>query len=123
MEVRITTPLPATGTGSDTKRAAPAPQVRRSEPQADVNAGAKSGDLKIAASDLSEMLGRLHASEPSAASGRRLEIDIDEAAGQVYGRVVDRDTGEEITEIPSKEMRALMARARELLGPLFDVKA
>ena len=37
-------------------------------------------------------------------------------------KVVDRDTGKIIREIPSKEMRALQEKMRELVGIIFDHK-
>lgn len=44
----------------------------------------------------------------------KLQLDIDRNTGTVIGRVVDRQTGEVIRQIPSEEMIALMARSAEI---------
>ncbi|MBI4183095.1 MAG: flagellar protein FlaG [Proteobacteria bacterium] len=49
-----------------------------------------------------------------------VELAIDEATGRVYGKMVSKETGEVIGQIPSREMMALLARTREILGPLLD---
>jgi flagellar protein FlaG len=41
---------------------------------------------------------------------------------KVAVKVVDRDTGKVIREIPSKEMQALQIKMRELVGMIFDHK-
>ena len=41
---------------------------------------------------------------------------------KVAVKVVDRDTGKVIREIPSKEMQALQNKMRELIGMIFDHK-
>jgi flagellar protein FlaG len=41
---------------------------------------------------------------------------------KVAVKVVDRDTGKVIREIPSKEMQALQVKMRELVGMIFDHK-
>jgi uncharacterized FlaG/YvyC family protein len=61
---------------------------------------------------------------PSAdVDNRRIELHIDDASGTVFGRVVDQQTGEPLVEIPSKEMRALIARTQETLGPVVNADA
>ncbi len=54
---------------------------------------------------------------------KRVELHIDDASGTVFGRVVDEQTGEPLVEIPSKEMRALIARTQETLGPVVNANA
>ena len=41
---------------------------------------------------------------------------------KVAVKVVDRNTGKVIREIPSKEMQALQVKMRELVGMIFDHK-
>ena len=57
------------------------------------------------------------------AENKRVELHIDDASGTVFGRVVDEQTGEPLVEIPSKEMRALIARTQETLGLLVNASA
>ncbi|HUT50209.1 MAG TPA: flagellar protein FlaG [Alphaproteobacteria bacterium] len=52
--------------------------------------------------------------------GVRLELRIDEATNQVFGRVIDRETGEEVRQIPAESIRHLQAISRELFDSLFD---
>ena len=64
-------------------------------------------------------------SDPVLALGAdvRLQLYVDESTNEVYGRVFDRNSGELLREIPSKELRALRAYADGLVGPLLDKMA
>jgi len=53
----------------------------------------------------------------------RLELSIDEGTNQVFGRIVDAETGQEVRQIPAKELRAMSAQIREMLGHLVDETA
>ena len=124
MDVKGTTPLPSAGAPRPVEKAAsPAPQKKLAS-VARVERPAGSGDDLAAASEkIGALLTDLAGPDLGNGGATRLQIDIDQAAGRVYGRVIDQSTGEPVAEIPSKEMRALLARAREMFGPLFDVKA
>jgi uncharacterized FlaG/YvyC family protein len=50
----------------------------------------------------------------------RLELRIDDATNQVFGRVIDRETGEEVRQIPAESIRHLQAISRELFESLVD---
>lgn len=50
----------------------------------------------------------------------RLRLYVDETTNEVFGRVFDRNSGELLREIPSREMRALKAFADDLIGPIVD---
>lgn len=52
--------------------------------------------------------------------GVRLELRIDEATNRVFGRVIDRETGEEVRQIPAESIRHLQAISRELFDSLID---
>jgi uncharacterized FlaG/YvyC family protein len=52
--------------------------------------------------------------------GVRLELRIDDATNQVFGRVIDRETGEEVRQIPAESIRHLQAISRELFESLVD---
>lgn len=51
----------------------------------------------------------------------RLELRIDDETKKVFGRVVDKNSGEEIRQIPAESIRQLQAISRELFGALIDV--
>ena len=55
--------------------------------------------------------------------GVRLELRIDEATNRVFGRVIDRETGEEVRQIPAESIRHLQAISRELFDSLIDETA
>jgi uncharacterized FlaG/YvyC family protein len=50
----------------------------------------------------------------------RLQLYVDESTNEVFGRVFDRNSGQVLREIPSKELRALKAYADGLIGPFVD---
>jgi len=52
--------------------------------------------------------------------GVRLELRIDDNTNQVFGRVIDRETGEEVRQIPAESIRHLQAISRELFEALVD---
>jgi flagellar protein FlaG len=64
--------------------------------------------------------GAVPAAETAGPHTTRLELDIDEATDRVIGRIVDTVTGDVIQQVPREEVVRLIARARELIGRLFD---
>lgn len=58
--------------------------------------------------------------EPPKVPRVRLELRIDDDTKQVFGRVVDVETGEEIRQIPAESIRHLRAISRELFVELID---
>jgi flagellar protein FlaG len=57
-----------------------------------------------------------------AASGRNLAFDIFEDTKQLFVRIRDQDSGEEIKQIPAEEVLELQARVQEILGLFVDEK-
>lgn len=49
-----------------------------------------------------------------------LSLDVDDKTGRVVGRIIDKDSGQVIHQIPSDEMLQLIAATKEMLGPLLD---
>lgn len=121
MDVNGTTPLPSAGAQRAVRSAAP-PATHR-PPATAARATDAGPDAAVTGERIGALLAELAGPEFRGTATTRLQIDIDQDAGRVYGRLVDRNTGEAVVEIPTKEMRALLARAREMFGPLFDVKA
>lgn len=122
MNINAVIPAPAAGVGFD-------PPARVALPallglgSGDGALDGRSHDAMAAAQQLDKAGRQFDGSLALFGPQTKLQLDIDEAAGEVYGRIVDKTTGKAIAEVPSREVRALMARARELLGPLCDVKA
>ena len=53
----------------------------------------------------------------------RLQLQVDEGAGRVIGRIVNAQTGKVVNQIPSEAMVRYFAKMRQYLGTLFDKKA
>lgn len=58
--------------------------------------------------------------KPPEVTRLRLELRIDDETNQVFGRIVDQESGEEIRQIPTESIRRLQAITRELFGDLVD---
>ena len=54
---------------------------------------------------------------------RELSFDVRDKTGEVFVRVVDKETGEVIREIPPEELVALSERIREAVGLIFEGEA
>ncbi len=54
------------------------------------------------------------------ATGTRVELRVDEGTNEVFGRVINVETGEAIRELPTKELRRLEVTTLEQLGHLVD---
>ncbi len=52
----------------------------------------------------------------------KLEFNKDDETGQTYIKIVDKDTGDVIREIPPEEVRRLAEKLDEMVGILFDKK-
>ena len=50
----------------------------------------------------------------------RVELFVDDATNQVFGRVIDSNTGKEIRQIPAEDIRRLQAISREMFGSILD---
>jgi len=59
-------------------------------------------------------------SEPPPISAGRLQLDIDQTTGQVVGRIIDKETGATIKQIPSDEALRLIASHERMLGAILD---
>lgn len=57
---------------------------------------------------------------PSSLQPVRVELFVDDQTNQVFGRVVDRNTGKEIRQIPAEDVRRLQAISREMFGSILD---
>jgi flagellar protein FlaG len=105
---------PTNGSPQLTPRAAQAIQVAKAK--AERLAPSEGPDPKVAQA----MQKALGAALPVSS---RVELSVDKEAGIVIGRVINRETGEVIREIPSEEMVQLIKATKAALGPLVDLKA
>jgi len=71
-------------------------------------------DMRVMAEDLQNNLKVLH--------DVNLQFSVHQASGQVVVAVTDKESGELIREIPSREMLRLSAKLEEMMGMLFDQK-
>ncbi|MCY1274018.1 FlaG protein [compost metagenome] len=54
---------------------------------------------------------------------RNLDFSVDEASGQVVIKVIDRDSGDLVRQIPSEEALRLAERLKELRSLMFEAHA
>ncbi|WP_311065954.1 flagellar protein FlaG [Halomonas sp. DWK9] len=54
---------------------------------------------------------------------RGLEFDISEQSARIITRVIDRETGDVIRQIPAEEVLLMAERLEELQGKLISLKA
>lgn len=52
----------------------------------------------------------------------RVQLDVDSSTGRVIGKVIDKQSGEIMHQLPSPEMLQLIAKAKELFGELVNEK-
>ena len=53
----------------------------------------------------------------------RMELSYSQDTGRVVARVLDKDNGTVLREIPSKELQRLFSQMRDFVGALVDKKA
>lgn len=53
----------------------------------------------------------------------KLQLSVDDETGRVVGRVIDRQTGELLWQMPSDDTLRMIAATDELLGPLYSTEA
>lgn len=102
---------------------AKAPQASVPQPQAATKATVNIGGKEVTLDQLERALANaLHESGDEGVPNR-VELGIDQASGRVYGRIVDPDTGDVVDQLPPDNMLKLIARTREILGPIVDKQA
>jgi flagellar protein FlaG len=60
--------------------------------------------------------------EPPSIQPGQLQLDIDQSTGRVVGRIIDKESGVMIKQIPSEEALRLIAASQKLLGAFIDRK-
>ncbi len=73
---------------------------------------------------LSDKIGRIAETMDSYVQSiqRDLKIKVDEKTGRIMVKVISKESGKVIREIPPEEMLDLAARIEEMTGILFDEK-
>ncbi|NYS61709.1 flagellar protein FlaG [Vreelandella salicampi] len=82
-------------------------------------AQAESNNAVTSPAALTEPLQRIN----EVMSQRGLEFDLSEESSRVITRVVDRESGEVIRQIPAEEILRIAERLNELQGGLVDLTA
>ncbi len=84
-------------------------------------AQAPGGGASVSPAEVKQIVGQIQSQLDSMNISLQYSVYGDKD-DKVAVKVVDRDTGKVIREIPSKEMQALQIKMRELVGMIFDHK-
>ena len=106
--------------GSSASAITPRP-VSESSQAEKVSAQAPGGGAPASPAELKQIVGQIQSQLDSMNISLQYSVYGDKD-DKIAVKVVDRDTGKVIREIPSKEMQALQAKMRELVGMIFDYK-
>ena len=106
----------STMAGSSVTASAPRPVNESS--QAGQTAG---GDVQLSPAELKQAVAQIQGQLDSMNISLKYTVYGDKD-DKVAVKVVDRDTGKVIREIPAKEMQALQTKISELVGMIFDHK-
>jgi flagellar protein FlaG len=71
---------------------------------------------------LTETYRQITGGDKIAEADTRVQLDVDSSTGRVVGKVIDRQSGEVMHQLPSPEMLQLIAKAKELFGELVNEK-
>lgn len=71
---------------------------------------------------LTETYHRISGEPNTARAETRVQLDVDSSTGRVIGKVVDKQSGEVMRQLPTPEMLQLIAKAKELFGDLVNEK-
>ncbi len=106
------TPVPATTrpVSSGKAKARPADSSGRSAPPLP-----NTGDLSRLADDINGLVYEL--------SATKVTFDVDDATGRSVVRVLNKETGDVIRQLPPEELLILVARMRQLTGLIFNEEA
>jgi flagellar protein FlaG len=108
--------IPGAMAGSSVTASAPRPVNESSQ------AGrAPGGDAQVSPAELKQVVEQIQGQLDSMNISLQYSVYGDNDS-KIAVKVVDRDTGKVIREIPSKEMQALQTKMRELVGMIFDHK-
>jgi flagellar protein FlaG len=91
---------------------------------AENNSKKESQDIRLYIESLSEKISRIAETMDSYVQSiqRDLKINVDENTGKIIVKVISRENGKVIREIPPDELLDLAARIEEMTGILFDKK-
>lgn len=71
---------------------------------------------------LTEIYHRISGERDTYRPETRVQLDVDSSTGRVIGKVVDKQSGEVMHQLPTPEMLHLIAKAKELFGDLVNEK-
>lgn len=102
---------PGPSTVTRGSRADPARATRADTSQGQATAG-KVGDISVLVSALNDLVHEISATQ--------ITFDVDEATGQSVVRVLNKETGELIRQLPPEEILILAAKMKQLSGLIFS---
>ena len=62
-------------------------------------------------------------SVPATGTSRSVTFEVDSKSKQLYIKVVDRDTGEVVKQIPPEELREIASQMEQMTGNILDTIA
>jgi len=96
------------------------PSVTASAPRP-VNESSREGPAPVNSADVKQAVGQMQSQLDSMNISLQFSVYGDND-NKIVVKVVDRDTGKVIREIPAKEVQALQDKMSELVGMIFDHK-
>jgi flagellar protein FlaG len=103
-------------------------QIGKTETQSNTeNEIALNAAVKVENTEIEEPLGREELSkkveqmnQTAVIFNKRMHFQIHEDTGRVMVKILNSDTGDVITEIPSEKLLDMAARMEEMVGLIFD---
>lgn len=84
-----------------------------------VPASTETHAVELSREELEEPIERIN----SALRPRGLEFDVSDESSRIIARVIDRETGDVIRQIPGEEVLAVARRIEEMQGGLISIEA
>ncbi|SJN13676.1 flagellar protein FlaG protein [Halomonas citrativorans] len=85
---------------------------------AQTGSGAASGTTAVTKGELIEPIQRINA----AMQAHGIEFDVSDESSRIVTRVIDRESGDVIRQIPSEEVLAIAERLEEMQGRLISLE-
>lgn len=85
---------------------------------AQTGSGAVSGTTAVTKGELIEPIQRINA----AMQAHGIEFDVSDESSRIVTRVIDRESGDVIRQIPSEEVLAIAERLEEMQGRLISLE-
>lgn len=97
----------------------PAAEKVRQETRPASTEGDRQQPALVGAGKISEVVKEINHMVQQVAT-TKVSFDVDEATGRTVIRVVDKETGEVVRQVPTEELLTLVARMEQLSGLIFN---